>query len=137
MAKLNEVCYPIQPGKCHAQWWTFSFCLRNSLQAEATNITTLLENNLITPNRDLSPFQQFLGREREAITMYRADSLQTMLVNCGTPSFWVSFTEGHPVGNYHVDSSKTKRIISTTDVTILQKSYRDWNKNEKCGSYEL
>ena len=34
-------------------------------EAEPAIIVTLLENNLIIPNRDLSQFQQFLGRERE------------------------------------------------------------------------
>ena len=43
----------------------FMAYLQSSLWAEAAKTATLLKNNLITPNRILSPFQQFLGRVRE------------------------------------------------------------------------
>ena len=56
---LNRVYPMLKHGK-------FSAFLRNGLWVEANNIATLLENDLITPNGDLSPFQQFFGREREA-----------------------------------------------------------------------
>ena len=39
----------------------FSVFLRNDFWAKAAKATTLFENDLITPNRDLSPFQCFLG----------------------------------------------------------------------------
>ena len=42
----------------------FSSFFRNGLWAEAANTATLLENNLVTPNRDASPFQQFLGNRK-------------------------------------------------------------------------
>ena len=44
----------------------FTTYLQNGLWAKAANTTTVLKNNLITPNRNISSFEQFLGREREA-----------------------------------------------------------------------
>ena len=44
----------------------FSAFLRNGLWAEAVSTASHLQNNLVTTNRDLSPFQQFWGKEREA-----------------------------------------------------------------------
>ena len=44
----------------------FTTYLQNGLWAEAVNTVMLLKNNLLTPHRHLSPFQQFLGRETEA-----------------------------------------------------------------------
>ena len=38
----------------------FSLFLRNGLWAGAMNTANLLENNLVTTKRQLSPFQQFL-----------------------------------------------------------------------------
>ena len=54
---FNRVCAMLNIGK-------FSSFLRNSLRDEATNTVTLLENNLLTHYRDLSPVQHFLVRER-------------------------------------------------------------------------
>ena len=45
----------------------FSAFLRNSLWVKATNTATLHENNLVTPNKDLSPFQQYFGKEKRSI----------------------------------------------------------------------
>ena len=42
----------------------FTDFLQNSLWAKATNTATLLENNLVTPHRDSSPFHYFLEREQ-------------------------------------------------------------------------
>ena len=50
---FNWVCIILNKGK-------FSSFLRIGLWAEAANIPTLLENNLITKAKDLSLFQQFL-----------------------------------------------------------------------------
>ena len=45
----------------------FAF-LRNSLWAEAANTATLLENELLTSKRDLSPFEHFWeGKENHSI----------------------------------------------------------------------
>ena len=43
----------------------FTAYLWRGLWAEVANTATILENNLIYPTRNLSPFQQFLGRERK------------------------------------------------------------------------
>ena len=52
---FNWVCALLNASK-------FTTYLQSVLWAEATNTATLLENNLITPNRILSPFQQFFGK---------------------------------------------------------------------------
>ena len=54
---FNHVCTMLNGGK-------FNAYLQSGLWAEAANTAMLLKNNLIMPNRTLSPFQQFLGRER-------------------------------------------------------------------------
>ena len=43
----------------------FSSFLRNKLWTEAASTTNLLENKLLTPTRDLSPFQHHLGRKEK------------------------------------------------------------------------
>ena len=53
---FNRVCTMLNGGK-------FTVYLQNGLWAKAANTAILLENNLVTPNRTLSPFQHFLGRE--------------------------------------------------------------------------
>ena len=62
-----DVCYPFQLDTCHAQWWEIHHFLRNSLWTEAANITMLLENNLITPNSNMSSFQQFFRQKNGSI----------------------------------------------------------------------
>ena len=44
----------------------FTGFLRNSLWADASNTAILLEYNLVTPNKGLSPYQQLFEREKEA-----------------------------------------------------------------------
>ena len=56
---FNKLCAMLHGGK-------FDPFLQNGLWAEAANIAMLPKNNLLTPSRTLSLFQQFLGREREA-----------------------------------------------------------------------
>ena len=41
--------------------------LQNGLWAEAANTIMLLENNILTLDRTLSPFQQFLGKGKRSI----------------------------------------------------------------------
>ena len=72
----------------------FSSFLKNGLWTKAANTATLLDNNLLTKMRDLSPFQQFLGGEREVsllwcnnlkercITTNHNNSWQAKLANC-------------------------------------------------------
>ena len=55
---FNQVCAILNSGK-------FKAFLRHGLQAETANTTMLLENNVITPNRSMSPFQQFFGKEEK------------------------------------------------------------------------
>ena len=87
---------------------TFSSFLRNGIWAEASNTATLLENNLLTPNRDLSQFQHFFGKGvlvqkfiEMCIITYQDQYHWAKLANHGTMVIWVGFAEGHPVGTYH------------------------------------
>ena len=97
-----------------------------SVWAEATNTTMLLENNLVTPNRNISPFNQFpfFARVRNivfsaqkfgemCITNCRDNANKAKLANLGAPGIWVGFTEGHPTSTYHVFNPKTKKIFLT------------------------
>ena len=59
-ALFNQVCAMLNGGK-------FTTYLQNGLWAKAANIATLLKNNLITPNRTISPFQQFFGKGKKSI----------------------------------------------------------------------
>ena len=57
--------------------------VRNSLWAEAANTITLLESQLLTQTRELSPFQQFVGmRTRSILTLaqklVKSSSMHTM-----------------------------------------------------------
>ena len=47
----------------------FSSFLRNGLWPEAPNTATLLKNSILTPNRVLSPFQQFFGKGQRRIQL--------------------------------------------------------------------
>ena len=55
---ITRACTMLCRGK-------FSAFPRNGLWAEAANTATLLENNLVTPNKNLSLFKQFLGRKKK------------------------------------------------------------------------
>ena len=57
---FNRVCAMLNGRK-------FPLFLRKSIQAKAYNTATLLENNLVTPNRDSSPFQQLSGKGKRSI----------------------------------------------------------------------
>ena len=75
---------------------TFTTFLWSSPWAEAANTAMLLENNLITPKKTLSPFQQFFGKgKRNILTLmqkfgkmciatYKDNSHGAKLANCGT-----------------------------------------------------
>ena len=74
----------------------FNAFQQNSSRAEAVNTTMLLKNNLLTPNRTLSPFQQFFEKRKRSIlslmqkfgemsvTIYRDNSHHAKLANHGT-----------------------------------------------------
>ena len=108
----------------------FNTCLQNGLWAKAANTPTLLENNLITPNRNLSPFHQCFGKGfgEMSITTYKDNTQQAKLANRGTPGIWVDYAEGHPTSTHQVFNPKTKKVILTKDVIFLQKFY---SKNTK------
>ena len=57
---FNRVCVMLNGGK-------FTAYLQSCLWAEAVNTATLLENNLVTQNRTLSPFQQFFGKGKKNV----------------------------------------------------------------------
>ena len=121
----------------------FTAFLPSNLWAEPANTATLLENNLFTPNRTLSSFQQFYGKGKKhvltsvqkfgeiCITTYKDNTHWAELANHGTPSIWVSYTENHPTGTCQIFNSKTKKIILTRDVTFLQKSYGEYSQVDK------
>ena len=48
----------------------FKAILENGLWIEAANTTTFLENNLVTRNRNITYFNKYLGREREAFLLW-------------------------------------------------------------------
>ena len=113
---FNRVCAMLNGGK-------FTTYLQSGLWAEATNTAMLLENNMITPNRTLSPFQQFFGRGKKndltsmqkigemCITTYKDNSHGAKFANHGTPGIWVVYTENHPVGTYWIFNPKTKKFF--------------------------
>ena len=121
----------------------FTTYLLSSCWAEAENTAMLLKNNLITPNRTVSPFQQFLGKQTKSVLtlMQKFDEMCIItnkdnthwakLANHGTPSIWVDYTENHPTGTYQIFYPKMKKIILTWDVTFLQKSYGEYTQVEK------
>ena len=90
----------------------FNAYLQNSIWTKAANIAMLLENNLITPNRTLSPFPQFFGKGKRStlslmqkfgeicIATYRDNTHQTKWANKGTPGLWVGYAEDHPTSTY-------------------------------------
>ena len=107
-----QVCYPIQLGLCHAQWWqVYHLPMKRSL-GRSCNTATLLKNNLITPNRTPSPFQQFFGKGKKSvltsiqkfgemcIITYKDITHQAKLDNCGTRGIWVGYAENHPTGTF-------------------------------------
>ena len=102
-----EVQYSFQPGACHAQWWQVTAYLQSCLWAEAVTTAVILENNLITPTRTLSPFQQFFGKGKKSvlsvmqklsemcIITFKDNTHWAKLANQGTPSIWVGYAENH------------------------------------------
>ena len=49
---FNQVCAMLKSRK-------FNSFLRNDLWSKAMDISTLLENSIVTPNKDLNQFQHF------------------------------------------------------------------------------
>ena len=122
---FNQVDTIVNDGK-------FSTYLKNGLRAKAMNTAKLLENNRITPNRNLSLFQQFFGKGKRSIlssmqtfgemciTTYRNNIHWAKLTNQGTSSIWDGYAAGYPTWTYPVFNLKTKKIILTRDVIFYR-----------------
>ena len=133
---FNQVCTMLKGGK-------FTTYQRNCPWTEAAKTATLLQNNLITPNRNPSPFQNFFVKGKKSIltsmqkfgeiciATYKDNTHQAKLANCGTPSIWVGYAENHPTGKYKMFNPKAKKIILTRDMTFLQKFYCEYTQVEK------
>ena len=97
--------------------------LHNSLWVEAANTATLLENNLLTLSRTLSPFQQCFGKGKRSILLpmqkisemcvatYRDNTHQAKLANHATLGICVSYADDHLTSTYWVLKPKTKRLF--------------------------
>ena len=94
---FNQACAMLNCRK-------FNTYLSNGLLAKAANTTMLLKNNLLTPNRNLSPFQKFFGKGKRSIlssfgelyiATYRDNTHWAKLANQGTPGIWVGYVESH------------------------------------------
>ena len=98
----------------------FNAFLQNGLWAKAANTAMLFENNLLTPNKNLGPFEQFFGKGKRSIlfpmqkigemciTTYRDDTNQEKLANQGTSGIWVGYAESHPTGTCQAFNPKKK-----------------------------
>ena len=131
MAALNKNSLPSSTR--YVQCWKAA----NSMLFYKMITAMLLENNLLTLSRNLSPFQQFFGMlslmqkfGEMCVTTHWDNSHHVMLANHGIPGIWVGGADGYPTGTYQVFNPKTKKITLTREVTFLQKSYRDYNKAE-------
>ena len=128
---LNQVCATLNGRK-------FTAFLRNGSWAEAANAAMLLENNHVTPNRNISPFQQILGSILSSaqkfgkmyITTYGDNIYQSKLANSRAPGIWAGFMEGHKIGTYPYLTPRQKNI-PIKDVIFLQKSWKDYIKVKK------
>ena len=101
----------------------FTTYLQSGLWAEAANTATFLKNQLITPNRNLSPFQQFFGKEKNSVLIlmrkfgeiciitYKDNTHLAKLANRGIPRNWVGHAEIHPTGTYWVFNPKSKKYF--------------------------
>ena len=123
---FNWVCTMLNGGKFNAHH-------QNGLWAKTANTAMHLDNNLITPHINLSPFQQFFEKGKRSILSsmqkfcdmciptYRDNTHWAKLASQGTPGIWVGYAEGHLTGTYGVFNPKIKKVILTGDVTFLQK----------------
>ena len=125
---FNQIHAMLNNGK-------FTAFLLSGLWAEAAKTSMLLENNLITPNNTLSPFQQLFGKGKKhvltlmkkfgdmCIATYKDNTHWAKLANHGTPGIWVGYAENHTTSTCQIFNPKTKKNILTHEVTFLQKSY--------------
>ena len=64
---------------------------------------------------------------RMCVTNHQENSHHAKLVNHGTSSIWVGYTDGNSPIKWQVFNPKTEKIILTNDMTFLQNSYRYYN----------
>ena len=90
----TEVCYLFQMGTCNAQGQKF-FSLQSGLRAKATNTAMILKNNHITPNRALSPFQQFFGKGKISLLPCKNQCVSpcTGTIPIGLIYFWLKYAK--------------------------------------------
>ena len=100
----------------------FKAYLQNSPWIKAANTVTLLENNLITPNRNISPLQHFFKKEkRNVLTLmqkfgetfiatYKDNKHQAKLANQCTPAIWLGYAESHPINTYRFSSDFPTKV---------------------------
>ena len=110
---FNWVCALLNSGK-------FTAYLQSGLWTEVANTATILKKYLNTPNRTLSPFQQFFGKGKQNVLMamqkfgemciatFKNNTHQAKLANQGTPGIWVGYAKNHPTGTYQIFNPKTK-----------------------------
>ena len=110
MAKWNENFLPCLIRCMLYLTVGFFLFLRNGLSAAMAKTVMLLENNLLTPSWNLSPFQ-FWKRKWRLLTLVQDfgcnNSHHAKLANQGTPGIWVSFADGYSVITYHLFSPPT------------------------------
>ena len=92
----------------------FSHFFGNRPWTEAANTATPLENNLLMPSRNLSPFQCIVGREKELSLLWCHHlvlCISWTTTNLDTPIIWGDFADGHSVSIYHMLNLKTQKIV--------------------------
>ena len=88
------------------------------------NTAMLLEKNLFTLSRNLSPFQQFFGKGKKSIlssmqkfgemcvTTNWDNSHCAKLANHGTPGIWVGYADSTPLVNTRYSIPRLKRLFN-------------------------
>ena len=100
-----EICYPFQSDTCYTQWQEIHSISTKWPWDKAVNTITLLKNNHITPNRNLSSFRQFFGMAKESYCLICKNLVENLsppdnthcakLAKQGTPSICAGYMEGH------------------------------------------
>lgn len=113
--------------------------LSDGFWAEAANTATVLDNILLTSNRDSSPFQQFFGKGIKSIVPISTRKFGEMVVvyqnkmkakmkDRGTTCIWLGYAADHAAGTYRVYNQRTQQVIFTRDVQFLKQTYGEYHK---------
>jgi hypothetical protein len=114
--------------------------LSDGFWAEAANTATVLDNILLTNNRDSSPFQQFFGKRiksivsistrkfGEMVVVYQNNKMAAKIKDRGTTCIWLGYAADHAAGTYRVYNPQTKQVIFTRDVQLLNQTYGEYHK---------